>query len=115
MTNNAAPTVRKFDTAHSDRTTQLPDHRIRITPAVEATEGGPLSAYGATFGQGERAKLPAPYEEVWVIVRGLLRLNWNGDSLTVGAGEYLHVPRNSPGEVEALEETTLVCVSVPAH
>jgi quercetin dioxygenase-like cupin family protein len=52
---------------------------------------------------------------VWVVLRGRLRIRGGGTDVTVGAGEYLHVPEDSPGEVEALEDTALVCVSVPAH
>lgn len=108
--------VRRFDTtASTGHSQRLGDHDITITSAVEASEGGPLSAYSARFGPGERAELPASYHEVWVIVRGRLRI-LSGDSvLVVGVGQYVHVPEDSPGEVEALEETVLVSVSVPAH
>lgn len=109
-------TVRAFGTtANEGRTVQFGSQKIFITPAVEQAEGGPLSAYSASFGRGERADLPAPYEEVWVVLRGRLRIRSASTDITVGAGDYLHVPEDSPGEVEAMEDTTLVCVSVPAH
>jgi len=109
------PTVRRFTTGANDHSVQLAEGLIWVTPAVEASEGGPLSAYGASFGRGERADLPAPYEEVWAVMRGRLRVISGRTILTVQAGEFLHVPENSPGEIEAIEETELVCVSVPAH
>jgi hypothetical protein len=31
------------------------------------------------------------------------------------AGDFVHVPEQAPGVVEALEDTTIVCVSVPPH
>jgi quercetin dioxygenase-like cupin family protein len=37
------------------------------------------------------------------------------DAVTVRAGDFVHVPEQTPGVVEALENTTMVCVSVPAH
>jgi quercetin dioxygenase-like cupin family protein len=37
------------------------------------------------------------------------------DAVTVRAGDFVHVPEQAPGVVEALEDTTMVCVSVPAH
>ncbi|WP_152361219.1 cupin [Microlunatus speluncae] len=86
-----------------------------MTPAIEAAEGGPLSSYSAFFGAGERADLPAPYDEVWVVIRGRLVVGEPGSTVTATAGDHLHVPRDSPGEVEAIEDTELVCVSVPAH
>ncbi|SDE35460.1 cupin [Glycomyces harbinensis] len=107
--------VRVFDTEENDRTLRFGDRRISITPAVEQAEGGPLSAYSARFGRGERADLPAPYEEVWVVVHGRIRIRSAGSEVEIGPGGFLHVPEDSPGEVEALEDTALVCVSVPAH
>lgn len=113
---DTTPTVRTFDTAGSDGAgVQVGARQIIIMPAVEKSEGGPLSAYSARFGRGERADLPAPYEEIWVIVSGRLRIRNGNTDVTAGAGDYLHVPERSPGEVVAIEETTLVCVSVPAH
>lgn len=115
MTTNRAA-VRRFETTEDAGPSQrLGGHDITLTPAVEASEGGPLSAYSARFGPGERAELPAPYDEVWVILRGLLRILSRGSVLLVGAGQYVHVPEGSPGQVEALEETVLVSVSAPAH
>ena len=110
------PTVRTFGTRGAQRRTmQLGDRRIFLTPAVEKSDGGPLSAYSATFGRGERADLPAPYDEVWVVLHGRLRVSSGATETTAGAGDFLHVPGDSPGQVEALENTTVVCVSVPAH
>ncbi|GAA2305116.1 hypothetical protein GCM10009853_072730 [Glycomyces scopariae] len=112
---HTTPTVRVFNTDEHDSTLRFGDRRITVTPAVERAEGGPLSAYSAHFGRGERADLPAPYEEVWVVVHGRLRIR-NGDNVVeVGPGGFVHVPEGSPGEVEAVEDTALVSVSVPAH
>lgn len=113
--NETTPPVRAFGTATNDRTVQFGEHRIFITPAVEKADGGPLSAYSAHFGRGEQADLPAPYEEVWVVLSGALRLHGSGEDVVVRAGEFVQVPEQSPGTVEALEDTLLVCVSVPAH
>lgn len=113
--NQTTPTVRAFGTATNDRTVQFGDRQIFITPAVEKVDGGPLSAYSAHFGRGERANLPAPYEEVWVVVRGSLRIHSGGRDVVVNAGGFVQVPEHSPGEVEATDDTVLVCVSVPAH
>lgn len=115
MTEGPTP-MRTFDSAvASSASRQLGERSIVITPAVEATEGGPLSAYSARFGAGERAELPAPYEEVWIVISGLLRLGPAGAETTVGPGQFVHVPEHSPGHVEAVEATVLVSVSVPPH
>lgn len=45
------PTVRRFTTDADVRTVQLGDSHIWVTSAVEAAEGGPLSAYSARFGR----------------------------------------------------------------
>ncbi|WP_148239359.1 cupin [Ruania zhangjianzhongii] len=109
------PTVRRFDAAANDRTIRFGDREVFLTPAVTADEGGALSAYSAQFGKGERAELPAPYGEVWVVLHGCLRLRSRDSELTVHAGQYAHVPEHTPGELEALQDTTLACISVPAH
>lgn len=113
--NETTSRVRAFGTDANDRTIRFGDRRILVTPAIEKADGGPLSAYSATFGRGERADLPAPYEEVWVVMRGALRIRGGGIDVVVRAGEFVQVPEQSPGTVEAIEDTVLVCVSVPAH
>jgi hypothetical protein len=35
--------------------------------------------------------------------------------VTVRAGAFVHVPEQAPGVVEAIEDTTMVCVSARAH
>ena len=112
----STPRVRVFDSAvESSASLWLGEGRIVITPAVEAAEGESLSAYSARFARGTRAELPAPYQEVWVVISGLLRLCSAGAVVTAGPGQFLHVPQDAPGHVEALEATVLVSVSVPAH
>jgi quercetin dioxygenase-like cupin family protein len=91
------------------------DEQILVVPALGAEDGGPVSAYTAHFRAGARADLPAPYTEVWVVISGALRVGTSTDSVTVRAGEFVHVPEQAPGAVEALADTTLVCVSAPAH
>ncbi|MEU3018673.1 MULTISPECIES: cupin domain-containing protein [unclassified Nocardiopsis] len=89
--------------------------RVRIGPAVGKEDGGPLSAYYARFDRGATAALPAPWEEVWVVLAGSLILRTPDRTVTAGPGDLLHVPADSPGELRAEEDTTLACVSVPAH
>jgi quercetin dioxygenase-like cupin family protein len=74
-----------------------------------------MSAYPAFFATGARADLPAAYAEVWVVLSGALRVGAGDDAVTVRPGDFVHVPEQAPGTVEALEDTTVVCVSVPAH
>ena len=109
------PAVRRFNPGGENGPLRFGDRRIVMTPAVEAAEGGPLSTYSAFFGAGERADLPAPYDEVWVVIRGHIVVGEPGREVSAVAGDHVHVPRDSPGEVEAIEETELVCISVPAH
>lgn len=107
--------VRAFTHPHGAGSARLGDHRIHLIPAVEVSEGRGFSAYSAFFAQGERADLPAPYEEVWVVVAGEITVDSGSEVLTVTAGGFLHVPQNSPGEVAATCDTVLVSVSIPGH
>lgn len=50
-----------------------------------------------------------------MVLHGALRVGAGGDRVTVRAGDFVHVPEQAAGEVEALEDTAMVCVSVPAH
>ena len=88
---------------------------ILVAPALTAEDGGPMSAYAAFFRAGARADLPASYTGVWVVLRDALRLGAEDGSVTVRAGDSVHVPERTPGVVESLEDTGLVCVPVPAH
>ncbi|MEV0897175.1 hypothetical protein [Actinoplanes sp. NPDC049802] len=74
-----------------------------------------MSAYTAIFAAGARADLPASYAEVWVVLDGALLVGAGSDAVTVGTGDFVHVPEQARGIVEAVEDTTVVCVSVPAH
>lgn len=88
---------------------------ILISPALDGDVGGSMSAYTSFFPAGARADLPAPYAEVWVVLRGAVRVGAEGEAVTSRAGDFVHVPEHAPGSVEALEDTTMVCISVPAH
>jgi quercetin dioxygenase-like cupin family protein len=106
--------VRRFSTAIDGDAIRLGD-RILIAPGLDKDLGGSMSAYTSVLRTGARADLPAPYAEVWVVLSGTLRVGTARDAVTVRAGEFVHVPEQAPGAVEALEDTTMVCVSVPAH
>lgn len=106
--------ARKFSSAIGEDAVPFGD-RIRIAPGLDKEAGGSMSAYSAFFQAGLHADLPAGYAEVWVVLSGALRLGDEGDAMTIRAGEFVHVPEQTPGIVEALEDTTMVCVSVPAH
>jgi mannose-6-phosphate isomerase-like protein (cupin superfamily) len=109
-----AAQVRKFSSAISDDAVRFGD-RMLIVPALDAGASRSMSAYTAFFGAGARADLPASYEEMWVVLSGALRVGDEVDAVTVRAGDFVHVPEQAPGVVEALEDTTMVCVSVPPH
>ncbi|WP_380168904.1 hypothetical protein [Jannaschia sp. R86511] len=106
--------VRKFSSVVGDDAVRFSD-LIRIAPGLDAAAGGSMSAYTASFSAGARADLPVPYSEVWVVLGGALRVGAGTEAVTARTGDFVHVPEQSPGVVEAIEDTTLVCVSVPAH
>src|SRR5688500_4678616 len=106
--------VRRFSTAIGDDAVRF-GNRILIAPALGKEACSSMSAYASFLYAGARADLPASYAEVWVVLRGALRVGAESDAVTVRAGDFVHVPEQTPGVVEALEDTTMVCVSVPAH
>lgn len=88
---------------------------ISIAPALLKEDGGPMSAYFSRFRKGETADLPAPYSEIWVVISGSLRLRLAESTLTANAGEFLYVPAETLGEVLAVTDAEMICISVPAH
>ncbi|GAB2484195.1 cupin domain-containing protein [Nocardiopsis aegyptia] len=105
--------ARRFGSVIGDDAVRFGD-LIRIAPAFAEADGS-MSAYTSLLRAGARADLPAPYAEVWVVLSGALRVGGASDAVTVRTGDFVHVPEQAPGRVEALEDTTMVCVSVPAH
>jgi quercetin dioxygenase-like cupin family protein len=106
--------ARRFSAAIGDDAIRFGDG-IFIAPAIGKHENEAMSAYTSFFRQGARADLPAHYAEVWVILSGALRVETASEAVTARAGDFVHVPEQAAGTVEALEDTTMVCVSVPAH
>lgn len=109
------PVARVFSTLNEEGAIQFGEQAIFVSTAVEKSDGRPLSAYTASFSRGERADLPAPYDEVWVVLRGRIRVGEGNHAVEAGAGDYVHVPQNTPGELLAVEKTKMVCVAAPAH
>ena len=112
---NPPSRARKFSSLIGDDAIHFGDRRISISPALTEDEGQAMSAYTAFFRAGAQADLPAPYAEIWVVMSGALRVGTTDDAVTVQAGDFVHVPEQAPGTVEALEDTRLICISVPAH
>ena len=112
--NDTPSRVQRFTSVCGDTTVRFADG-IHITPALGKESGASMGAYTAEFRAEASADLPAPYAEVWVVLSGAIRVGAGTDSVTVRTGEFVHVPEQAPGRVEAIEDTTMVCVSVPAH
>lgn len=106
--------VRRLSSAGGDDALRFSDH-VLIAPGLGKDQGESMSAYTALLRAGTPADLPAPYAELWVVLSGAIRVGIAGDAVTVGTGDFVHVPEQSPRIVEALEDTRMVCVSVPAH
>lgn len=99
--------ARRFRSGIGDDAVQFSDD-ITLTPALSKEDGGAMSAYSVFFRAGAVAELPAPYSEIWVVLSGLLRVGTEGDFVTAQSGDFVHIPEQAPGNVEALEDTTLV-------
>ncbi|KXK62670.1 cupin [Micromonospora rosaria] len=106
--------VRRFSSTIGDAAVRFGD-RILIAPGLGKEAGRSMSAYTSFLYAGASADLLASYSEIWVVLCGALRVGAGSDAITVHAGDFVHVPEQAPGVVEAIEDTTMVCVSVPAH
>ena len=56
-----------------------------------------------------------PHAQVTMVQSGSLRMEMNGQSVSVHAGESLDVPSNAPHLAEALEDALVTEVFVPAR
>lgn len=86
-------------------------HEVTVTTGPLAPVADGLSSRPVTLRRGDRMALPSATEEVWVVVRGALRLMTLAGVTTAHAGEVVHVPENVPGHAEAVEETAIVAVA----
>jgi ethanolamine utilization protein EutQ (cupin superfamily) len=93
----------------------FPGTTIKLASAITKDEARPWSCYFARFGKGERAPLPASYDEIWILSRGRLRLLSGQDTWMATTGDLIEVPVETAGEVIAEEDSELVCISVPPH
>lgn len=80
----------------------------------ELTTADGLTISRSALVRGERHALPDAREEVWVVLRGGLRFTTLAGVTSAEARGAVHVPENTPGYVEAAEDTELVRVSVLA-
>ena len=55
------------------------------------------------------------HEQVTMVLSGSVQMKMGGQSVVVNAGESLAVPSNAPHLAEALEDTTVIEVFVPAR
>ena len=55
------------------------------------------------------------HEQVTMVLSGSVQMKMGGQVIIVGAGESLAVPSNAPHLAEALEDSTVVEVFVPAR
>lgn len=108
------PSVRGFGSVAGDDAVRFSDE-ILLVPGLGKEAGAGMSTYTTHLAAGAEAALPAPYEEVWVVLSGALRVGLGPEAVSVLAGEHVHVPADAPGVVRAIEATTMVCISVPAH
>jgi hypothetical protein len=73
----------------------------------------PLTAQRFSSAVGEDA---VRFGDGILIAPALGKPGGEGDAaVTVRTGELVHVPEQAPGMVEALADTTMVCVCVPTH
>jgi len=100
--------VRRFGAALAAARLQ---HEVTVTTEALAPAADGLSTRPVTLRRGDRMALPSATEEVWVVVRGALRLMTLAGVTTAHAGEVVHVPENVPGHAEAVEETAIVAVA----
>jgi ethanolamine utilization protein EutQ (cupin superfamily) len=77
-----------------------------------------MSVGFAKLAAGTSAGVPAPYNEVWIVVEGGITLRGAGEPVAAEAGDIVYVPAATSGTVHAEtshgeQDTTLVLVAHP--
>jgi quercetin dioxygenase-like cupin family protein len=98
----------RWDDLPEERVNALVTRRVIHTPAMTIIQ--------LSYKQGGIVPMHHHvHEQVSMVLSGLMQMKMGGESIIVGAGESLAVPSNAPHLAEALEDSTVVEVFVPAR
>ena len=94
----------------------IPVDDVRYTPAVAVLEGhedAPVSVYVTEFERGEGTPLHLhPYPEVFLVERNTALFTAGDEELTVGEGNFVVVPANTPHRYVGASDEAVRVVSV---
>lgn len=94
----------------------IPVEDVRYTPAVavfEAHDDAPISFYVTEFERGEGTPLHLhPYPEVFLVERNAALFTAGDEEITVGEGNFVLVPANTPHRYVGASDDPVRVVSV---
>lgn len=102
--------------AEPTRWSDLPEEPINTLVSRRVMHTPAMTIIQLSYKQGGIVPLHHHvHEQVTMVVSGSVQMRMGGRSIVVGAGESLAVPSNAPHLAEALEDSTVVEVFVPAR
>lgn len=107
------PVVRKFTRNDAKNWDQLEDKQILGGNVIDRSYGYSMSSMYWQLGRGEEAPVPAPYDEVWTVMRGKVSIRSDQAAVTAGPGEILLVPKGTPGTAHIEADAELLTIAHP--
>ncbi|MEV6277589.1 nitroreductase/quinone reductase family protein [Nocardia sp. NPDC051832] len=106
-----APDVRVFDSA-DQKLEQVGDLGY-FSAVVLDDPGAAMSAKLERVRAGVSGEHHFPYDEVHIVISGMLSVHTSGETVTARAGEVLYLPMGAQGVTSAEEDVEMVSVTYP--
>ena len=98
------------------RWADLPEEPVNALVSRRVMHSAAMTIIQLSYKQGGIVPLHHHvHDQVTMVLSGSVQMKMGGQSIIVGAGESLAVPSNAPHLAEALEDSTVVEVFVPAR
>lgn len=105
--------IQKFSAQDPPVWLQVGDHQAYLGYIADEDEGSRMGLAFIRFRKGVAFDFRWAYDEVCVVTRGSLTVRIGDEIVTVGQGEFLHMPAGALGSFDVQEDFEAVCVHYP--
>lgn len=92
---------------------QVGDHKAYVGYIADEEEGSNLGLAYIRFRRGVQFDFLWAYDEVAVVTKGRLTVQFGGDTITAGVGESIYMPAGVRGAFDIREDMEAFCVHYP--
>ncbi|MFI6497688.1 cupin domain-containing protein [Nonomuraea typhae] len=105
--------IQKFGVRDAPTWLQVGEHQAYLGYIADEDEGSAMGLAFIRFRKGVGFEFRWAYDEVCVVTRGSLTVRVGDEVITVGQGEFLHMPAGALGVFDVKEDFEAVCVHYP--